>query len=371
MKKRITINEELNKMKDLFNYKRGVVISEQKQIHRMYGLITEENQVFNCVLNAGPKQLWTDNGDTIVYKDSFTLSSDGKVTTTKNYYNYYAWKCEGNDSYKLFWTGSDGAVGYRLINKAVDDSGIFAMETQYTTFPKTFLLTKEYLKLGDDNVLNDSGGNLSLIDVKINGVTVTLQWDGEKFPNKQTVTGGNRADDNPIGTWYWDATQNKPIIDITQASQASQASKGVKGQIPDELKDVTGVQKFQTWLDGQYPDGWATSSKRPGVKYKVESKTNRGYGNFGDNTMRMWNDETIRKKYLESIGVSQKSNTPWTEEGENEEVGANKTAQNSGNTPWQEDQENEEVGDNKTAQNIGNTQSQKNQDGGEVDDNIT
>jgi hypothetical protein len=53
-------------------------------------------------------------------------------------------------------------------------------------------------------------------------------------------------------------------------------------QIPKELKDAEGVKKFQDWLDSTI-DGWLG---KPGVKLNKDK--GKGYGNFGSKTQAAW-----------------------------------------------------------------------------------
>lgn len=72
------------------------------------------------------------------------------------------------------------------------------------------------------------------------------------------------------------------------------------------------VGEFQTWLDGQYPDGWAKSFKT-GKMYVVDGKPNRGFQRYGKNTQIMWNNSSVKSRYLESIGESGDEDESTTE----------------------------------------------------------
>lgn len=67
--------------------------------------------------------------------------------------------------------------------------------------------------------------------------------------------------------------------------------------IPKGLNDVKGVQEFQKWLDSTQGD-WAWSPRLQ-KKYKVEGKSNRGFGKFGPSTEKFWNNPDIRKQYMD------------------------------------------------------------------------
>ena len=67
--------------------------------------------------------------------------------------------------------------------------------------------------------------------------------------------------------------------------------------IPKGLNDVKGVQEFQKWLDSTQGE-WAWSPRLQ-KKYKVEGKSNRGFGKFGPSTEKFWNNPDIRKQYMD------------------------------------------------------------------------
>jgi|LakMenEpi03Aug12_release.lakeMendotaPanAssembly.Ray.scaffolds.fasta_scaffold34297_6 hypothetical protein len=72
----------------------------------------------------------------------------------------------------------------------------------------------------------------------------------------------------------------------------------IKVPIPPELKDATGVMKFQDWLDSNHA-GWAYGSIYP--TGKVER--GKGYGRFGPRTQKAW--KSHKNEYL-SQGLSTK-----------------------------------------------------------------
>ena len=72
-------------------------------------------------------------------------------------------------------------------------------------------------------------------------------------------------------------------------------TKKVTYTVPTELKDVTGVQKFQDWLDKTHP-GWHDKYNTLG------SVVSRGYGTFGPRTNKAWN--TYKTEYLGGTSVT-------------------------------------------------------------------
>ena len=78
-------------------------------------------------------------------------------------------------------------------------------------------------------------------------------------------------------------------------------------QIPSELKDIDGVKKFQDWLDIYHP-GWHR-------KYGTLNKNLlRGYGKYGPNTTRAWNNQSYKDEYLKT---SNSAATPSSESSSN------------------------------------------------------
>jgi hypothetical protein len=78
-------------------------------------------------------------------------------------------------------------------------------------------------------------------------------------------------------------------------------------QIPSELKDIDGVKKFQDWLDINHP-GWH-------MKYGTLNKNLlRGYGKYGPNTTRAWNNQSYKDEYLKT---SNSTSTPSSESSSN------------------------------------------------------
>jgi hypothetical protein len=86
----------------------------------------------------------------------------------------------------------------------------------------------------------------------------------------------------------------QPPADSNLGGQPITAS-GTKYEIPTELGGTQGVQDFQTWLDTNKP-GWHSKYQTLG------GNVQKGFGKFGPNTSRAWQDEEIKKTYLASKG---------------------------------------------------------------------
>jgi hypothetical protein len=95
-----------------------------------------------------------------------------------------------------------------------------------------------------------------------------------------------------------DFTCDDPEFKKSSSGSQSSGSQPVSGrkqptQIPSELKDIDGVKKFQDWLDIYHP-GWHR-------KYGVLNKNLlRGYGKYGPNTTRAWNNQSYKDEYLKT-----------------------------------------------------------------------
>jgi hypothetical protein len=72
---------------------------------------------------------------------------------------------------------------------------------------------------------------------------------------------------------------------------------------PTELKDITGIKKFQDWLDTNAV-GWATGYK-DGIINKGQN--GGGYGSFGKRTQKAW--ATYKTKYLETPAATTSGTT--------------------------------------------------------------
>ena len=107
-----------------------------------------------------------------------------------------------------------------------------------------------------------------------------------------------------------DFTCNDPEFKKSSSGSQSSGSQPVKiesrpTQIPSELKDNDGVKKFQDWLDVKHP-GWHR-------KYGTLNKNLlRGYGKYGPNTNRAWNNQSYKDEYLKTSNSNVVSNSQVT-----------------------------------------------------------
>lgn len=90
---------------------------------------------------------------------------------------------------------------------------------------------------------------------------------------------------------------------VVTPSTSNNAKTVAQVTIPQELKDVEGVKKFQTWLDANKP-GWHK-------KYNIlGDDVAKGWGKFGPNTQSAWKNEEIKNAYLNQGGVQNPTTQP-------------------------------------------------------------
>ena len=123
--------------------------------------------------------------------------------------------------------------------------------------------------------------------------------DYETFKSKMLTKERRKAFYDKISEKFDIGSYDDFEIRLTSGSQPT--------QIPSELKDIDGVKKFQDWLDIYHP-GWHR-------KYGTLNKNLlRGYGKYGPNTTRAWNNQSYKDEYLKT---SNSAATPSSESSSN------------------------------------------------------
>jgi hypothetical protein len=116
------------------------------------------------------------------------------------------------------------------------------------------------------------------------------------------LTSGSQQSSLPSGSQPVSVGSQPVSVGSQPVSVGSQPT-----QIPSELKDIDGVKKFQDWLDIYHP-GWHR-------KYGTLNKNLlRGYGKYGPNTTRAWNNQSYKDEYLKT---SNSAATPSSESSSN------------------------------------------------------
>lgn len=130
------------------------------------------------------------------------------------------------------------------------------------------------------------------------------------------------------GAVLWQLAKDNNIKDAdtppTPPSNEVISASGVVGgtSVPAELGGVEGVKKFQTWLDQNYPK-WHS-------KYGVlGNNVNRGWGKFGPNTTKAWNNPEIRAAWNSATSSGESEET---QVGSTAPVQAVPIARRAGNT---------------------------------------
>jgi hypothetical protein len=97
-------------------------------------------------------------------------------------------------------------------------------------------------------------------------------------------------DDNSLATGM-----NNQNTNLTSSSGQSNDVRSYELDSVDKIKD------FQNWMDDNYGK-WAWST-RYNKSYKVNENPRLGWGAMGPNTTKKWADSTIKKKYLDFMGI--------------------------------------------------------------------
>jgi hypothetical protein len=264
---------EVSRMKDLFGYKKGQVISEQKYT------ISEQVDVSKLPLGT--------EGDFLDKLKAAGINGN----SDPNFNKYYQWNDGVNSYYK------------RQTPLSIPDK-----DTKQVTQPNSstdpFAAYPCVKKLGPIKTENRDGKSMKFVqavndntDVNIGGFNYTLS-SIKFFENGDAVIGGRIVKKFSCGSG------REIIIDNVKITP-KQITKPVV-QIPKELKDVEGVKKFQDWMDTNHSN-W--------VKGNKNLNKGGGYGKFGPSTSAAW------KKYKDEYLGGSKANTgglgvPSTDGGE-------------------------------------------------------
>ena len=262
MKKQI--NEEINSMKFLLNYKRGVVISEQaaavNNTKSLTGDVALDNIIQALKIGVGlPNGELGTNEEKLM--EGLSLIKD-KQTYDK--VNAYLTKTPYN--------------GYKSVVEMLNG------ELDGDNLPRA-VQAKEYLRKAG-LVLS-----YSVRDDKYNKNTKYL------IPNtfKIGVSSSSKTNTTPPKA----TTLTPPKVTTPKTNAVKQ-----KTPIPSELENSEGIKVFQNWLD-LYKAPWAT-----GFNGGILNRGS-GYGNFGPRTQKAWN--LYGKEYIQLLNNTKDSGgeSPW------------------------------------------------------------
>jgi hypothetical protein len=239
---------EVSRMKDLFGYKKGKVISEQDfkpfDPNGSYPSLGIGNKS-----NLTPKQI------------EAAAAGWGPVT---------------DETAKSLKVGPDGKILPKQVGTTTDEFSKFPCVKSLKTEKKaTAKATGVPMKIGE--------GNLKQYYFGADGTLYSYgqeygKWSCGSKPNTVLINGKEVS------------VEVKPVTPTTQT-----LPNGTVLAIPKSLKDKEGVKKFQDWMDINHPN-W--------VKGKNLNKGG-GYGKFGPSTSAAWN------KYKdEYLGGSKTTDTP-------------------------------------------------------------
>jgi hypothetical protein len=286
MKKQIS--EEINSMKFLLNYKRGVVISEQSVIGTVPDTISNK-----------PSTTTTQTSPEMGIADKFYKSAEGFGTNPEemigaiNLISSVNQFSRVNDLVKnkpkkldIVQTindefgNSNGFDATKIINK-LKSLGIVA----------TADIQGDYMRPGTFQIVSMGGNTL---------VNTTADWSKypcvSKHPQAKKGKTAKGSEYYQINNYYYYDNgrkyeiSTKKITNYTCNDSEFRTNQIKKlTPIPPELKNIEGVKLFQDWLDLNAQD-WATGF--------TNGKLNKGtgYGNFGPRTQKAWN--TYGRRFL-------------------------------------------------------------------------
>ena len=260
------INEELSRMKSLFGYQRGKVISEQVIISEAqtrqenitsiycgvnaYGYITAPGYVGqNLTFDSWSKGLEQPVTEEEWYTAKASCPSRGGASVS--------WGEDSNDI-KSSGGGSSGGHGA---------SGTWELDDRQAHINSIYCSVK-------------------------NGIIVNpaSYWDGKtwgSYVEKEKLT------DVEINV----AKKSCPNITVVTTGGGTTGGRTTGGcSLPTELKDSEGVKKFQDWLDKNHV-GWAW-----GYAGEVLNKMGKGYGRMGPRTCKAWSQ--YKDEYLKSLQIA-------------------------------------------------------------------
>jgi hypothetical protein len=239
------INEELSRMKSLFDYQRGKVISEQIIISEAQTRQENITSVYCGVNSAGYITAPSYINQNLTF-DAWSKSLDQPVTDEE--WSIAKASCPSRGGASGSWDDDDRQKHINSIYCSVKN-GIIVNPASYWDGKKW-----------DSYVEKEKPTDLEINTAKASCPNITV-----------TTTGGN---DNDGGKQNGGGTRSGCSL-------------------PTELKDSEGVKKFQDWLDTNHK-GWAW-----GYVGEVLNKTGRGYGRMGPRTCKAWS--LYKDEYLKSL----------------------------------------------------------------------
>jgi hypothetical protein len=268
------INEDITRMKSLFGYQRGRVISEQEFNEDVIG--SYERAELNKI-DPGTEHRTADD-IAAANKKQAELDAKYNVASTTGWF----------DKFPILMAFLKDTSYFKVIHYPTvrnKDTGLLAAQ-------RTGENEKYYYGFMPDGKFYISDGWDNLLARKAVSDTWTGTW---------KVDGTNLIINTADGDSFTSATK-KWKSDTNKKSGGGGSTSSVT-PTPPELKDIKGVKAFQDWLD-ENKAGWAT-----GYANNILNKTGAGYGRMGPRTTKAW--ASYKDEYLK--GGQTQNNNPYSD----------------------------------------------------------
>ena len=286
MKKQIS--EEIDSMKFLLNYKRGIVISEQSVIGTVPDTISNK-----------PSTTTTQTSPEMRIADKFYKSAEGFGTNPEEMIGAINLISSVNQFSRVNDLVKNKPKKLDIVQTINDEFG------NSNGFDATKIITKlkslgivatadiqgDYMRPGTFQIVSMGGNTV---------VNITADWSKyscvPKHPQAKKGKTAKGSEYYQINNHYYYDNGRKYEITTKKTSNYTCNDSEFKinrikktTPIPTELKNIEGVKLFQDWLDVN-AQGWATGFTK-GVLNKGS-----GYGTFGPRTQKAWN--TYGRRFL-------------------------------------------------------------------------
>ena len=323
MKKQIS--EEINSMKFLLNYKRGIVISEQatttpvgipqKAVDKIMAISAENKKSLRGSYLFPPQAQEIDSEfGTGTYSKFFKNGGEdilkGEIKKEKQSKNIPQIPLPAGVSQKAV----DKIMAISAENKkGLRGSYLFKPQVQEIDSEFGAGTYSNFFKNGGEDVLKGEKTFLKQTQINTTAAAAAVAANWSKYPcvskHPQAKKGktAKGSEYYQINNYYYydngrkyeistkkvtNYTCNDPEFKNNVSPVGDKVNNTVnqKTPIPSELKNIEGVKLFQDWLDLN-AQGWATGF--------TNGKLNKGtgYGNFGQRTQKAW--KTYGRKYLD------------------------------------------------------------------------
>jgi hypothetical protein len=304
------ISEELSRMKSLFKYEKGKVISEQGNMTGTAG-VGMSGPFMPSPSSPAPAQEekgWWENHPALL---KFIKNQGAK-----------------NVHYPPASAKKGGTIAIQMDDEFwvfVPDNNIWRQYKKWedaASRTPNFVFDGNWSENGDILIIKASDGDTYS--------TATHNWSG--VPKDKGTTGA------PGGSTTVGAPGGGTTVGAPGGAPGKGTTVGAPGggnksscSVPSELKDIEGIKKFQDWCDKNHA-GWAY-----GYANGILNKLGKGYGRMGPRTCKAWS--LYKDEYLKSLQPTEKPEVSGevTSVNANSEVGGEQgnTVPNAGATQTQ------------------------------------